>query len=61
MRPVAKQYRFAVGQPEGIANVKVSLAFDKSRMVNGAWILAYGGMVGLLNETISGSRGYRDE
>lgn len=54
---LANQYHFAIGQPEEIANLAASLAFDKSRMVNGASILAHRGMVGPLNERISGSMG----
>jgi NAD(P)-dependent dehydrogenase (short-subunit alcohol dehydrogenase family) len=38
------KYPFGVGQPEDIANVALFLAADESRMVNGSFIAADGGM-----------------
>ena len=39
-----KQYPFAVGQPEDIANVALFLASDEARMITGAVIPAHGGL-----------------
>jgi NAD(P)-dependent dehydrogenase (short-subunit alcohol dehydrogenase family) len=39
-----KQYPFATGQPEDIANVALFLASDESRMITGAIIPADGGL-----------------
>jgi NAD(P)-dependent dehydrogenase (short-subunit alcohol dehydrogenase family) len=39
-----KQYPFATGQPEDIANVALFLASDESRMLTGAVIPADGGL-----------------
>ncbi|MBV1930694.1 MAG: SDR family oxidoreductase [Porticoccaceae bacterium] len=39
-----EKYPFGVGQPEDIANVALFLAADESRMVNGSYISADGGM-----------------
>ena len=39
-----EKYPFGIGQPEDIANVALFLAADESRMVNGSYIAADGGM-----------------
>ena len=39
-----EKYPFGIGQPEDIANVALFLAADESRMVNGSYISADGGM-----------------
>jgi NAD(P)-dependent dehydrogenase (short-subunit alcohol dehydrogenase family) len=39
-----EKYPFGIGQPEDIANIALFLAADESRMINGSYISADGGM-----------------